>query len=96
MQKNGINKFRTIVFEVSFFMGNPGIEHTLYIYIFLHALSQKLKTGYTILYDIPKFPFWGLNICVDFDLSYSKKIKIINKLNEIIFHNKNIDLHKTA
>ena len=43
-----------------------------------------------------QFPFWGLNICVDFDLGDSKKMENINKLNKIIIHNKNIDIHKTA
>ena len=40
-----------------------------------------------------EFPFWGLYICVDFD---SKKMENMKKLNNIIFHNKNIDIHKTA
>ena len=44
---------------------------------------------------IIQFPFWGLYICVDFDLRDSKKIENINKLNKIISHNKNIDIRKT-
>ena len=44
----------------------------------------------------PEFPFWGLNISVDFDLRDGEKIDNINRLNKIIFHNKNIDIHKTA
>ena len=27
------------------------------------------------LNETPEFPFWGLNICVDFDLKDSKKIE---------------------
>ena len=44
---------------------------------------------------IIQFPFWGLYICVDFDLRDSKKIENIHKLNKIISHNKNIDIRKT-
>jgi len=44
----------------------------------------------------PEFPFWGLIICVDFDLRYSKEMENINKLNKMVFHNKNIDIPKTA
>jgi len=35
----------------------------------------------------PKFPFRGLNICVDFDLK-NKKMENMKKLNKIIFHQK--------
>jgi len=38
----------------------------------------------------------GLNICVDFDLRDSTKMKNMKKLDKIIFHNKNIDIHKTV
>ena len=41
--------------------------------------SPKLKR--VSLGKTPEFPFWGLNICVDFDLRDSKKIENINKLN---------------
>ena len=44
----------------------------------------------------PEIPFWGLDICVNFDIRESKKIENIDKLNKIIIHNKNIDIHKTA
>ena len=58
------------------------------------TLSPKFKR--VPLDKTPEFPFWGLNIRVDFDLRDSKKIENINKLNKTIFHNKNIDIHKTA
>ena len=35
--------------------------------------------------ETTEFPFWGLNICVDFDLRDSKKMEIISKLKKIIF-----------
>ena len=41
--------------------------------------------------ETPEFPFWDLNICVDFDLRDLKKMENIKKLNKIIFHNKNED-----
>ena len=44
----------------------------------------------------PEFHFWGLNICVDFYLRDSKKMENMKKPIKIIFHNKNIDIHKTA
>ena len=46
----------------------------------------------------PEFHFWGLNICtcVDFDLSDLKKMENMKKPNNKIYHNKNIDIHKTA
>ena len=43
-----------------------------------------------------EFPFWGFNICVDFDLKDLKKMDNMKKPNEIIFHNINIDIHKNA
>ena len=60
----------------------------------LIPLSLKFKR--VSLDKTPEFSFWCLNICVDFDLRDSKKIENINKLNKIIFHNKKIDIHKTA
>ena len=57
---------------------------------------QSPKFKRVSLDKTPEFPFCGLNICVHFDLRDSKKIENINKLNKIIFHNKNIDVHKTA
>ena len=53
--------------------------------------SQSPKAKGVSLEKTPEFPFWGLNICADFDLRDSKKIENINKL-----HNKNIDSHKTS
>ena len=44
----------------------------------------------------PEFPFWGLNICVHFDLRDSKNGEYKQLLKKIIFHYKNIDIHKTA
>jgi len=50
-----------------------------------------------VLLDVtPEFPFWGLSICVDFDLRDSKNGEYELKLVKIIFHNKNIDIDKTA
>ena len=57
-------------------------------------MSPKFKR--VSLNKILEFPFWGLNIYVDFDLRNSKKMENIIKLKKIIFHNKNIDIHKTA
>ena len=59
----------------------------------LRAQSPKFKR---VSDKTPEFPFWGLIICVDFDLRYSKEMENINKLNKMVFHNKNIDIHKTA
>ena len=39
---------------------------------------------------------WCLNICVDFNLRDSKKMENMKKSNKIIYHNKNIDIHKTV
>ena len=44
----------------------------------------------------PEFFLGGLSIFVDFDLRDSKKMENMKKLNQIIFHNKNIDIHKTS
>ena len=60
------------------------------------CFRQSPKFKRVSLDKTPKFPFWGLNICVDFDFKDSKKIKDVNKLNKMIFHHKNIDIHKTA
>ena len=57
-------------------------------------LSPKFKR--VSLNETPEFPFWGLNICVDFDLRDSKKMENINQVKKIIFYYKNIDIHKTA
>ena len=56
------------------------------------TLSPKFKR--VSLDETPEFPFWGLHL--DFDLRDSKKNEKIKKLNKITFHNKNIDIHKTA
>ena len=39
------------------------------------------------LNETPEFLFWGLNICVDFDLRF-KKIKNLKKLNKILISTK--------
>ena len=57
-------------------------------------VSQSPKFKRVSLDKTLEFPFWSLNI-LDFDLRDSKKIENINKLNKIIFHNKNIVIHKT-
>ena len=59
-----------------------------------HFLSPKFKR--VSLNETPEFPFWGLKICVDFDLRDSKNMENINKLKKIIFHYKNTDIHKNA
>ena len=41
------------------------------LYCSVLSLSPKFKR--VLLNETPKFPFWGLNICVDFDLRGSKK-----------------------
>jgi len=62
--------------------------------LLLNGQSPKFKR--VLLNETPEFPFWGLNICVDFDLRDSKKMENINKVKKIIFYYKNIDIHKTA
>ena len=59
------------------------------------AILQSPKFKRVSLNETPEFPFWGLKICVDFDLRDSKKWNI-NKLKKIIFHYKNTDIHKNA
>jgi len=50
-----------------------------------------LKFKRVSLNETLEIPFWGLNICVDFDLRDSKKMENMKKLNKT-----NIDYHKTA
>ena len=57
---------------------------------------QSLKFKRVSLNETPEFPFWGLNIYVDFYLRDKKKIENMKKYNKIIFHHKNIYFHKTA
>ena len=59
-------------------------------------VGQSPKFKRVLLNETLELPFWGLNICVDFDLRDSKKMENMKKLNNLIFHNKNIDIHKTA
>ena len=59
----------------------------------LYCLSPKFKR--VSLDKTLEFPFWGLNICVDFDLRDSKKGEC-KQTEKIIFHYKNIDIHKTV
>ena len=63
-------------------------------YCFALSLSPKFKR--VSLNETPEFPFWGLSICVDFDLGDSTKIENMKKLNKKYFIKKNIDIHKTA
>ena len=58
------------------------------------AQSPKLKR--VSLNETPEFRFWGLDICVDFDLRDSKKMENINKVKKIIFYYKNFYIHKTT
>ena len=67
--------------------------HSVYEYN-IWSLSSKFKR--VSLSKTPELPFWGPNICVGFDLRDSKKRENINELKKIIFHYKNIDIHKTA
>ena len=48
------------------------------------SLSPKFKR--VSLNKTFEFPFWGVNICVDFDLRDSKKMENMKKLNKTIFH----------
>ena len=64
------------------------------VYLYTVNLSPKFKR--VSLNETPEFPFWGLNIRVNFDLRDLKKIENMNNLNKVIFHYKNIDIHKTA
>ena len=57
-------------------------------------LSPKFKR--VSLNEPSEFPYKDLNIFVNFYLRDSKKMENMNKLNEIVFHYKNIDIHKTA
>ena len=66
----------------------------VFCFVLLEHQSPKFKR--VLLNETPEFPFWGLKICVDFDLRDSKKIENINKLKKIIFHYKNTDIHKNA
>ena len=59
-------------------------------------LFQSPKFKRVSLNETPEFSFWGLNICVDFDLRDSKIMENKNKLKKIICHCQNIDLHKKA
>ena len=66
--------------------------HLLYFSVL--SLSPKFKG--VSLNETTEFPFWGLDICVDFDSRDSKKMENINKVKKIMFYYKNIDIHKTA
>ena len=59
-----------------------------------HNQSPKFKR--VSLNETLEFPFWGLNICVDFDLRNSQQMENMKKLIRIIFHYKHIDIHKTV
>jgi len=54
----------------------------------------SLKFKRVSLNETSEFPFWGLNICVDFDLGELIKMVRYKGLNKIIFQNKNIDINK--
>ena len=56
--------------------------HCVQLQVHIYLLSLKFKR--VSLDKTPEFPFWGPNICLDFDLRDSKKIENINKLNKII------------
>ena len=75
-------------------MSGMNVNNTVHMNIFRGSQSPKFKR--VSLNETPEFPFWGLKICVDFDLRDLKKIENINKLKKIIFHYKNTDIHKNA
>ena len=54
---------------------------------------MKLKR--VSLNETSKFPFWGVYICVDFNLRNQKTKENVKKLDKIIFLNTNIDIYKT-
>ena len=43
---------------------------------------QSPKFKRVLLNETPKFPFWGLNISVDFDLRAFKKMENMKKVNK--------------
>ena len=60
-----------------------------------YSAEQSPKFKRVSLNETLEFPFWRLNICVDFGLRYSKNMENMKKLNKVIVHNKNINIHKT-
>ena len=42
----------------------------------VQCTPQSLKFKRVSLNETPKFPFWGLNTCVDFDLRESEKWRV--------------------
>ena len=69
--------------------------NSISVHKYLHnCLSPKFKR--VSLNETLEFPFWRLNICVDFGLRNSQQMENMKKLNKITFHNKHIDIHKTA
>ena len=62
--------------------------------LYYTSLSPKFKR--VSLNETSEFPFWGLIICVDFDLRDLIKMVRYKGLNKIIFQNKNIDIYKTG
>ena len=63
--------------------------------IFIKANDQSPKFKRVSLHKTLEFPFWRLNIYVDFGL-YGMEMEYMKKLIKIIFHNKHIDIHKTT
>jgi len=70
------------------------INNTVHMNIFRGSQSPKFKR--VSLNETFEFPFWRPNICIDFDLRDSKKIENMKKLNNMIFHKKHMDIHKTT
>ena len=62
----------------------------------VHSCIQSSKFKRVSLNETLEFPFWRLNFYVDFGLRNSQQMENMKKLIKIIFHNKNIDIHKTA
>ena len=55
-------------------MSGMNVNNTVHMNIFRGSQSPKFKR--VSLNETPEFPFWGLKICVDFDLRDWKKMRI--------------------
>ena len=74
---------------VNIFDMGRSVYNNLYEYMYAAFVHQSPKFKRESQNETPEFPFWGLNICVDFYLRDSKKMKNMKKLNKVIFHKKN-------
>ena len=53
-----------------------------YYILWTQLIPQSPKFKRVSLNETPEFPFWGLNIFVDFDLTNSNKMENGNKLKK--------------